>query len=82
MTKHSTIKALEERYHVHIERDEYLAPYYTGEVRESFHIYSGDGDCWDKVLGYKSLVRTLARDKEALKRLAKPVRKVEYEEDW
>ena len=69
MTRQSTIKALEKRYHVHIERETFFDPFYRREC-EDFKIYSLDGCCWDKVIGYRSLIRTLVRDKDALRRLA------------
>ena len=40
------------------------------EEKEDFKIYSLDGCCWDKVIGYRSLIATLKEDKEALKRIA------------
>ena len=71
MTKPETIKTLEKRYHVHIDREFYYPPFPWGdETWESFYVYSKDGCCWDKIIGYRSLVRTLARDKDALKRIA------------
>ena len=71
MTKPETIKNLEKRYNVRIERSTFLGAYYSNVERESFRIYSGDGCCWDNVIGYRSLVKTLAEDREALKRLAR-----------
>ena len=69
MTNYETIKKLEKRYHVVITRETFFDPLYRREC-EDFHIYSKDGCCWDKVIGYRSLIRTLAEDKDALRRLA------------
>lgn len=69
MTKYETIKNLEKRYHVVITRDTFFDPLSRREC-EDFHIYSKDGCCWDKVIGYRSLIRTLVEDKVALRRLA------------
>ena len=69
MTNYETIKTLEKRYHVTITRDIFWMPL-TGEEKEDFQIYTKDGCCWDKVIGYRSLIRTLSRDKDALRRLA------------
>ena len=70
MTKIETIKALEKKYHVHIDRDFFYGPYYSDVQHESFKIYSADGCCWDKVIGYRSLVRSLADGKKGLEELA------------
>ena len=69
MTNPETIKTLEKRYHVHIDREFFYMPL-SGERCEDFKIYTLDGCCWDKVIGYRSLIRTLADDKDALKRIA------------
>ena len=69
MTAIETIRNLEKRYHVHIDREFFYMPL-SGERCEDFKIYSADGCCWDKVIGYRSLIRTLAEDKDALKRIA------------
>ena len=69
MTKYETIKALEKRYHCHINRDTFFDPLYRKEF-ESFSIYSSDGWCWGKVIGYRALIRTLVKDKLELMRLA------------
>lgn len=69
MTKYETIKNLEKRYHVHITRDTFWNPL-TQQEQEDFHIYTMDGCCWDKVIGYRSLIRTLVNDKVALLRMA------------
>ena len=68
MTKHETIKTLEKRYHVHIDRYTGYDPLYHEEF-EDFHVYTLDGCCWDKVIGYRSLVHMLATDKESLARI-------------
>ena len=70
MTKTETIKSLEKRYNVHIDRDTFYGVF-SGKEHETFHIYSADGCCWDKVIGYRSLVKTLAEDKDSLNRIAK-----------
>ena len=70
MTNYSTIKALEERYMVHIDRDTFWNPL-TLTDGEDFKIYTLDGCCWDKVIGYRSLVHTLATDKENLLKIGK-----------
>ena len=70
MTKPETIKALEKKYHVHIDKDYYTGPYYDTQLKESFKIYSMDGCKWDNVNGYRSLVKTLAEDREALLKIA------------
>jgi len=69
MTNYETIKKLEKHYHVHIDRDTFWNPL-TQEEKEDFKIYTLDGCCWDKVIGYRSLIHTLAEDKDALRRLA------------
>ena len=69
MTKPETIKTLEKRYHVHIDRDFFWMPL-SGVECEDFKVYTLDGCCWDKVIGYRSLVSMLAEDKEHLKRIA------------
>ena len=69
MTHIETIRNLEKRYHVRIVRETFWMPL-TGEEKEDFKIYTLDGCCWDKVIGYRSLISTLARDKDALKRIA------------
>ena len=69
MTSYETIKMLEKRYHVHIDRDTFFDPLWRREC-EDFKVYSMDGCCWDKVIGYRSLIHMLATDKEALKRIA------------
>ena len=69
MTKYETIKTLEKRYHCQIQRSTFYNPI-SGQEQESFIIYSLDGCCWDKVIGYRSLVRTLVEDKVPLRRLA------------
>ena len=71
MTKAETIKALERKYHVCINKDYFTGPYFSNELKESFDIYSADGCCYDRVIGYRSLIKTLAEGKESLKRLAK-----------
>ena len=70
MTRTETIRNLEKRYHVHIDREFFYLPL-SCERCEDFKIYTRDGCCWDKVIGYRSLIRTLADDKEALLRIAK-----------
>ena len=65
MTSRETIKKLENRYHVHIDRETFYDPLWRKEC-EDFKIYTHDGCCWDKVIGYRSLVHTLAEDKEHL----------------
>lgn len=70
MTRTETIRNLEKRYHVHIDRDFFYMPL-SGERCEDFKIYTRDGCCWDKVIGYRSLIATLARDKASLLRIAK-----------
>ena len=69
MTNINTIRNLENRYHVNITREFFWMPL-TGEEKEDFKIYTLDGCCWDKVIGYRSLICTLSRDKDALKRIA------------
>ena len=69
MTKTETIKDLEKKYNVHIERYTYWNGI-CGEEREGFVLYSADGCRWDNVLGYRSLRSTLKEDKESLKRIA------------
>ena len=71
MTSPETIKKLEKRYGVKITRDIIYYPFpWNADPKEDFHIYTMDGCCWDKVVGYRSLVATLARDKVSLRRLA------------
>ena len=86
MTNHETIKMLEKRYNVHITRDFFYDPLSRKEY-EDFKIYTADGCCWDKVIGYRSLVHTLASDKESLKHIflktdIKHYIDENYEEDW
>lgn len=70
MTKPETIKKLEKRYHCKIDQNwDYKRWPYKGEF-EYFHIYSLDGCHWDCVIGYRSLIKTLVEDKDALRRLA------------
>lgn len=69
MTKTKTIKDLEKKYNVHIERYTFWYDI-CGEEREGFVLYSADGCRWDNVLGYRSLRRALKEDKESLKRIA------------
>lgn len=70
MTNKATIKNLETRYNVFIERNTFYNPL-TMEDRESFNVYSSDGCCYDKVIGYRSLVRTLSENKKFLTSLPK-----------
>ena len=70
MTSRETIKKLENRYLVHIDRDTFWNPL-TAEEKEDFKIYTLDGCCWDKVIGYRSLIHTLATDKEHLLKIGK-----------
>ena len=70
MTKTETIKTLEKRYKVHIDKDEYW-DFWGQREAESFKIYSADGCKWSNVLGYRSLVHTLKEDKEKLMRIAR-----------
>ena len=68
MTKRETIKKLEKQYGVHIDRDTFFNPL-SMEEHEDFKIYTADGCCWDKVIGYRSLVCTLAEDKDSIKKI-------------
>ena len=80
MTSHETIKTLEKRYLVHIDRDTFFDPLSMREC-EDFKIYTLDGCCWDKVIGYRSLIHTLATDKTQLLKIGKKYHKEENEDD-
>ena len=69
MTQLATIKKLEERYHVHICKEEFMAPF-SDTIREKFTVWSADGCPWDNVIGYRSLISMLKEDKASLARLA------------
>ena len=86
MTSRETIKTLENRYNVFIERNTFWNPL-TRHERESFNVYSSDGCCWDKVIGYRSLIKALAEGKKFLTSL-KPCKRYNgadadlWEIDW
>ena len=70
MVNTETIKNLERRYHVHINKEVSYGPWWNGgKVNELFKVYSADGCHWDSVIGYRSLIHTLAEDKESLNRI-------------
>lgn len=86
MTSPETIRKLEDRYMVHIDRDFFWNPL-TAEEKEDFKVYTLDGCCWDKVIGYRSLVHTLATDKAHLLKIGMDYKKNhpetnDYELDW
>ena len=70
MTKKETIRNLEKKYHVIIDKDISYGPF-SNEPNENFKIYSADRSCFDHVIGYRSLVRTLSESKKFLAQLAK-----------
>lgn len=70
MTKLETIKTLEKRYLVYINRDTFWNPLTNREI-EDFKIYTLDGCCWDKVIGYRSLIHCLVSDKKSLLKIGK-----------
>ena len=81
MTKTETIKKLQKRYHVHIDRETFYSRL-SGAEYEDFKIYTLDGCCWDKVIGYRSLIATLARDKEALAKIYKENHHPWFDPEW
>lgn len=67
--KSETISALEKRYKVFIDPDEFYDPLIR-QRKTMYRIYSADNCHWDTVVGYPSLVKTLAEDKASLSRIA------------
>lgn len=56
-----TLKKLESRYFCHITYD---------TLRKVYHVYSMDNCHWDCAGSYRALIKVLAEDRNALRRIA------------